>query len=353
MRRLLLVFAVVSAIAPLHAQQPGGELLFARFERYLEALRLQAGIPGLSAGVVGPTGLVWERSFGLQDLEQSIAVRADTPFHLDGLTEMFTAVVVLRCVEEGRLRLDDPIGGFGVTVPEPGATIRQVLSHTVPGPTGGMYAYSPGRLDWLDPAVHACRGESLRASIGRLTEQLAMVDAVPGPDALAFVTPLPGLPSPPAAQRFSSALSRLATSYTVTAPGRATRVVHPVATLSATTGLIASLRDLAQFDLALKNGFLLRPETLAAAWTAPAPVGALRHPHGLGWFVQPYKGERIVWQYGTTFGASSSLFVMVPSRGITLVLLANSDGLGRFFSLSAGDLTVSPFARSFLGLVIP
>jgi hypothetical protein len=35
---------------------------------------------------------------------------------------------------------------------------------------------------------------------------------------------------------------------------------------------------------------------------------------------------------------------------LTLILLANSQGLARPFGLSAGDVTVSPFARLFLSI---
>jgi len=44
--------------------------------------------------------------------------------------------------------------------------------------------------------------------------------------------------------------------------------------------------------------------------------------------------------------------VTVPGRGLTLILLANSDGLSSPFSLSSGDLTASPFGRLFLGLFV-
>ena len=49
---------------------------------------------------------------------------------------------------------------------------------------------------------------------------------------------------------------------------------------------------------------------------------------------------------------SSSLLITLPNRNITLVLLANSDGLAKPASLGAGDVTVPPFARAFLGLVV-
>ena len=73
-------------------------------------------------------------------------------------------------------------------------------------------------------------------------------------------------------------------------------------------------------------------------------------PTGLGWFVQNYNGKTIVWQFGVDENASSSLVLTVPSRGLTLILVANSDGLVKPFGLSSGDLTVSPFARVFLGI---
>jgi hypothetical protein len=110
--------------------------------------------------------------------------------------------------------------------------------------------------------------------------------------------------------------------------------------------------DFAKFDRGLRQGsLLLRPETLAAAWRAPVGRnGSL--PHGYGWFVQTYNNEPVVWQFGAGANASSSLVVTLPARGITLILLANSDGLSKPASLSAGDITASPFARVFFQLVI-
>ena len=118
-------------------------------------------------------------------------------------------------------------------------------------------------------------------------------------------------------------------------------------------GLICTGRDIAKFIVALRKGNLVvQPETLALAWRTPVAANGLRSPHGLGWFVQSYNGETIVWQYGLSQGASSSLIVTVPGRGVTLVLLANSDGLSWSFPLAAGDLNSSPFGRLFLGLFV-
>ena len=75
-------------------------------------------------------------------------------------------------------------------------------------------------------------------------------------------------------------------------------------------------------------------------------------PHGLGWFVQSYNSETIVWQFGVGENGSSSLVVMAPARGLTLILFANSTGLVKPYPLAAGNVTDSPFARVFLGLFV-
>jgi hypothetical protein len=52
-------------------------------------------------------------------------------------------------------------------------------------------------------------------------------------------------------------------------------------------------------------------------------------------------------------GGYSSLIVKVPNRKLTLILLANSDGLSTPFALEAGDVTTSLFARTFLKTFLP
>jgi len=75
-------------------------------------------------------------------------------------------------------------------------------------------------------------------------------------------------------------------------------------------------------------------------------------PRGLGWFVQSYKGERLVWHFGYVQNAYSSLILKVPARGVTFILLANGDGLSAPFQLQSGDVTRSLFASLFLRLAI-
>ena len=116
-----LICAVLTALVAilLVVRNSGAEdLIYGRLGEYLERLRQQFGVPGLQVAVVGRNGILWERAFGYQDVEHSIAMRTDTPMHFDGLTESFTASLVLRCVEEGRLSLNNRIGQFKASSPD-------------------------------------------------------------------------------------------------------------------------------------------------------------------------------------------------------------------------------------------
>ena len=351
MRRSALVLTtaiLLLAGVPAHAQQ----LIFDLFADSLESLRVQVGIPGLAAAIVGTNGILWERAYGRQDLGRSIATRTDTPFHTDGLTQLFTSSMVLRCVEEGRLSLDDQVGQFEPDSPEPNATIRQLLTHTSGPPENLVFAYRPDRLQPLRSAVRACTGDSFRETLARLLDQLAMNDSVPGADIIHLTPPAEGTPDPSDVERYTSVLQRLATPYAVDQQGRASLSQYSATILTPSSSLVSTVRDFAQFDLALRQRVLLRSETLVEAWRAPLGARGQSLPHGLGWFVQTYKGEIVVWQFGIGDNASSALVITVPGRGLTLILMANSDRLVKPFGLAAGDLTVSPFGGLFLGLFV-
>ncbi len=350
MRRTLLV-VLLAALLLLRTPLGAEDLVYVRFGDYIEALRVQAGIPGLAAAVVGRNDVQWERVFGYQDLDRNIPTRIDTPLHLDGITETFSAALVLRCVEQGRLSLEDRIGRFRPNSPDAGLTIRQVLTHTSGAPENPIYQHRPDRLESLGLAIRSCTQDSFRETLANLFDQFAMADSVPGPDVVHVVPPAEGVLTSEF-DRYGRVLERLAMPYAVDTARRPTISQYSATTLTPTSGIISTVQDLEKFDLSMKSGVLLRPESLAAAWRAPATASGQRLPHGLGWFVQTYSGENVVWQFGAGEHGSSALIVTLPARSLTLILVANSNGLAKSFNLGAGDLTTSPFGQLFLGLFI-
>ncbi len=346
---LLLALALALSVgALLHAAD---DLVLSRFSGYLDSLRAQAGIPGLAAAIVGPGEVNWEAAFGQQSIDRNIATRLDTPFQLDATTQAIVASLAVRCASDGWLSLDDPVAKFAPSSPDAGATIRQLLTHTTAGVHGLTFSYRPERLAPVAAAIAGCTDSTFRWGMSALFDRMAMTDSVPGSDVVQLTAPAEGFTAS-ALQRYSDVVARLATPYAVDARGRAAPSSYVASTLTPASGLISTVRDLEQFDLALKKGILLRPEWRAFAWTPPADANGQPLPHAYGWFVQNYNGGRIIWQYGVSDNASSSMIITVPQRGLTLILLANSQGLARPFDLSAGDVTVSPFARLFLSVFI-
>lgn len=329
-------------------------LTFSLFERYLESLRLQAGIPGLSAAIVQNRSVVWEHGFGLQDVENSIAATPSTPYVVGGLTETLSSVLLLLCVERGVVNLDEPIRRWTSAIPEQTATVGHVLAHASSGSPGTAFRHDPSRYAALSPVIHDCLDQPYRKALAQaVLQRLAMLDSVPGHDVGDASNGERNLFDQESLEKYAAVIRRLATPYRVDRNnGRATRSDYPPRTLNAATGLIASVRDLARYDAALDDRVLLRAESLGLAWSNTTSSGGAALPFGLGWFVQRYNADRLIWHFGLLPDSYSSLLLKVPDRNLTLILLANSDGLSAGFSLADGDVTTSLFARLFLRLFV-
>jgi CubicO group peptidase (beta-lactamase class C family) len=351
---LSFVFLLLGAAAPQGGQAPTQGVTTLPFETYLESLRQQTGIPGLSAAIVQDGSIVWERGFGFQNLEARVRATPDTPYPIADLSQPFAAVLLLQCVEQRRFALDDPANRFGLTLPEPQATLRHLLTHTSEGVPGTRFAYDPGRYAQLTTAVEWCAPQPYRKSVAhRLLERLAMRDSVPGRDLRDRSVVSSELFDSAALDRYAAVLERLAVPYKVDKRNRATRteLPQPPEGINAATGLISTVRDLAHFDAALDQAILLNDETRAAAWSTAFGAESAGQPAGLGWFIQQYRGEPVVWSFGVIPNAYSSLMIKLPSRKLTIIMLANSDGLTGPFNLQAGDITKSTFAAIALRLL--
>jgi CubicO group peptidase (beta-lactamase class C family) len=178
--------------------------------------------------------------------------------------------------------------------------------------------------------------------------RLGMQSSLPGADIVDPSSPHRRWINASTLDRYVAILRRQALPYKVDGRLRATRSTAPDVPLSAATGVVSTVRDLARFDTALDEGVLLDPTIRSRAWESAGST-----PTGLGWFVSLHNGERVVWHFGVARDAYSSLIVKVPGRSLTLILLANSDGLaGPTYTLADGDLSSNLFASLFLKLFV-
>src|SRR5262245_55884549 len=352
------VAATLAAIAlaivmwvPARAQPAAvDERRLALFGRYVDALRIQAGIPGLSVAVTVGGRVVWEAGYGFADVEARVAATPDTPYRIASLTKTFTSTLLTQCVEARALNLDERMAAYTTTVPDPLASVRHVLSMTSDAPAGSRFRYDGDRFGALTPVVDACTGRPYRVAVAsRILDRLAMTDSVPGQDLESPPDDVAALFDPATLDRYRRVLARLAKPYVIRG-GRTSLGDYPPRGINAAAGIVSTVRDLARYDVALDSGVLLHADTQQLAWTPFRLADGRTAPYGLGWFSQSSAAGRAIWHYGQ-WPTFSSLLLKLPERGVTVIVLANSDGLSARFPLANGDVTVSPFARAFIAAV--
>ncbi|MEM9951682.1 MAG: serine hydrolase domain-containing protein [Chloroflexota bacterium] len=105
------------------------------FDKWLIMNQHTKQLPSVAVGLVHNGDLLWGKGYGYADLANKTPMTLDTRFRIASITKTFTALAILQLVEQGQLRLDDPIGDY-VTwfnlqyADAPPITIYHCLTHT-------------------------------------------------------------------------------------------------------------------------------------------------------------------------------------------------------------------------------
>ncbi|MGB7208854.1 MAG: serine hydrolase domain-containing protein [Pyrinomonadaceae bacterium] len=116
------------------AQPPDRERVIAGAERGFEkaAKSVKMPAPGCAVGVSVNGESVFEKAFGLAEMEHNIANTPQTIFESGSVAKQFTAAALVLLQQEGKLSIDDPVRKYIPELPDYGAslTIRHLLNHT-------------------------------------------------------------------------------------------------------------------------------------------------------------------------------------------------------------------------------
>ena len=327
----------------------------ARFEQQVEAHRKAITIPGLSVAVLQDGEILTARGFGYADVDKKIPASADTLYHLASITKTFTAILVWQLVEQGKLGLDEPVSRYDPAIKDDRILVRHLLSHTSDSkPPGEGFSYNPERFESLGKILAQKTGKPLRQLfVEGFLDPLAMRDSVPSHDVADDDTTHAVLGADNL-RRYRENLEHFAQPYAHYGDSEIVFSGYPPRDFYVSAGLLSTVLDMAKYDKAVDSHRLLKAETLAQAWQPVRNRAGKPLEFGLGWYVTDYRGERLVWHYGHWGVGFSTLMLKVPARRLTMIALANSEGLSDHpYKLGNGDVTNSVFACSFLNTFIP
>lgn len=312
------------------------------FERDADEIRNTLHIPGMSAAILENQKILWTRGFGYADLEKKVPATPDTLYSIASVTKTFGSTLLMQLVEKGRVALEEPIARYPPSRYAPPITdervqIRHILSHTSEGTPGQEFSYNGNIYDAITGVIEKKYGASFADILTRqILDPLQMTESVPGHNVI---------DNPELARRYAPALARFAKPYALYGNGEIVAATYPSKDIGASAGLLSTVRDLAKYDAAIDRHVLLQPKTQELAWTPFVSNAGKPLPYGLGWFVGDYRGERLVWHSGNWGSGFSALYVKVPARNLSMILLANSEALSDPFWVPG---ETNPFTCSFL-----
>lgn len=88
--------------------------------------------PGCVLAVIHEGAIVYQRAYGMADLEREVPLTTESLFDLGSIGKQFVAALIALLAEEGRLSLDDTVQRYVSELPDYGApiTLRHLLHHT-------------------------------------------------------------------------------------------------------------------------------------------------------------------------------------------------------------------------------
>jgi len=88
--------------------------------------------PGCALAILKDGKIIYERAYGMSNLEYNIAINPTSIFHIASISKQFTAAAIIRLSLEGKLSLNDDIRKYIPEVPDFGhpITFNNLIHHT-------------------------------------------------------------------------------------------------------------------------------------------------------------------------------------------------------------------------------
>ncbi|CAN5117868.1 hypothetical protein BH11PSE2_BH11PSE2_18160 [soil metagenome] len=295
------------------------------------------GAPGIWIAVLEDGKPVLNRAYGQARLDPAAPAAPDQAFPIASISKQFTAAAILLLAEDGKLKLDDPVGRYVPGLARGDViTIRQILTHTAGYRDYWPQDYRPKFMEqpttplaaaqqWAGGAVDFEPGSQLQYSNTGFMIAGLIVEKVSGKPLFEVLQSRVFKPLGMTVLDYDGGAAPGMAGYSRFGLGPARPAQKEAGGwLYGAAGLAMSAADLAKWDAAMIEGRLLKPESWKAMQTAIVLTGGRNASYGLGLGVRDEPGRRLYSHTGEVIGYLSSHRVW-PDQKLAIVAFLNSD----------------------------
>jgi D-alanyl-D-alanine carboxypeptidase len=327
--------SLLAGQTPAAGARPSPAALVALVDSVVTSAIMAKGAPSVSVLITRGDETLLQRALGFADVAGDRAADASTRYRLGSVSKQFTATLILRQVERGRLSLGDSLGRHVAGLPAEWQAIRieQLLNHTsglgpeFRDPNRRTETYSTDTLVAMatrEPMAGAPGARYIYSNtgymlLGVLVEKLygkpyavALRDEIARPLGLSTLRFCGDREMPPEA-----------TGYQRHPDGTSTPSVpiHPSQMLGM-GGICATTRDVEKWNRALHGGRVLSAASYAAM-TTPRGAAAAAASYGFGLAVRPAPWGGTVIAHGGESSGFTAENAFYPSDSLSVTILYN------------------------------
>jgi CubicO group peptidase (beta-lactamase class C family) len=336
------------------------------YDQYIEAAMQSWHCPGVAISIVKGDDLLHQGVYGLRDVEENLPMTVDTRFAMASVTKSFTAMTVAQLVDDGKLEWDKPVREY---MPEfilhdnyitQNITVRDMLSHRTGLPRHDFAAWRMqlSRAEFIKRMKNFKFSATFRerfqynnlmyyatAYLAEKVSDQKWEDVVQerifdplGMNASNF------LPEAPQNEQITAWGYRVDRDEAGASKGliRMPFGDHTELSPSSAGALFSTLADLTQWlkvhvnDGQVGDTKIVSPNNLKqmhlpqtiipGGGISEALHGNTIFTYGMGWFIEPYRGNTLV-QHGGNVEGFSLIIGFIPQEKIGIVALTNIAGL--------------------------
>lgn len=295
--------------------------------------------PGAAVAIIKDGKVVYQKSFGLAEMNLRRKVQSNTNFRLASVSKQFTATAILLLEKEGLIDLEWPMDQVFEDFPPYGQEIRihHLLNHTsglwdyedyVPDtamtkqvmdkevleiirqtdkvyfPAGQQYRYSNTAYALLALIVEKYSHQNFPTFLEeRIFKPLGMKNTI------AFI-------------KNENTVNERAYGYSRENGKWTPKDQSSTSAVLGDGGIYSNVPDLFLWDQALYHGNILPKETIERTFTKAKLNDGTEIDYGMGWHIKEYEDDKVVYHTGSST-SFRNIFYRIPSQNLSIIILTN------------------------------